>query len=35
LNGNVLRIAPALNIGKDEVENALKILDDSFAAITK
>jgi 4-aminobutyrate aminotransferase-like enzyme len=35
LHGNVLRIAPALNIGKDEVENALKILDDSFAAITK
>ena len=35
LHGNVLRIAPALNIGKSEIESALKILDDSFAAIAK
>jgi len=33
--GNVLRIAPALNVVKADMEIALKTLDDSFAAITK
>jgi 4-aminobutyrate aminotransferase-like enzyme len=31
--GNVLRIAPALVVGKSEIDDALKILDDSFAAL--
>ncbi len=33
LFGNVLRIAPALIVGKAEITDALKILDDSFAAL--
>jgi 4-aminobutyrate aminotransferase-like enzyme len=33
LFGNVLRIAPALIVGKAEIADALKILDDSFAAL--
>jgi alanine-glyoxylate transaminase/(R)-3-amino-2-methylpropionate-pyruvate transaminase len=33
--GNVLRVSPPLIVGKGEIEDALKILDDSFAAITK
>ncbi|MGH7294442.1 MAG: aspartate aminotransferase family protein, partial [Polyangiaceae bacterium] len=32
---NVLRIAPPLVVGKGEIEDALKILDDSFAALGK
>jgi 4-aminobutyrate aminotransferase-like enzyme len=32
LYGNVLRVAPALNVSKAEVDDALKILDGSFAA---
>jgi alanine-glyoxylate transaminase / (R)-3-amino-2-methylpropionate-pyruvate transaminase len=35
LYGNVLRIAPALNVSKADVETGLKILDEAFAAITK
>lgn len=35
LYGNVIRIAPALNVGKADMEIALKTLDDSFAAITR
>jgi 4-aminobutyrate aminotransferase-like enzyme len=35
LYGNVLRIAPALNIGKADLESGIKILDDAFAAISK
>ena len=35
LYGNVLRIAPPLVVGKSEIEDALKILDDSFAALGK
>ncbi len=35
LYGNVLRIAPALNIGRADLESGLKILDDAFAAIAK
>ena len=33
LYGNAMRIAPALNIARDEVEEALKIMDESFAAM--
>ena len=29
----MLRIAPPLNVGKADVEEALKILDESFAAL--
>ncbi len=32
--GNVLRVAPALVVGKSEIEEALKILDESFAALS-
>jgi 4-aminobutyrate aminotransferase-like enzyme len=33
LYGNVVRVAPCLNIGGDDVDRAVEILDDSFAAI--
>jgi 4-aminobutyrate aminotransferase-like enzyme len=33
LYGNVVRVAPCLNIGADDVDRAVEILDDSFAAI--
>jgi 4-aminobutyrate aminotransferase-like enzyme len=33
LNGNVLRVAPPLVVSKAEVQDALKILDDAFAAV--
>jgi alanine-glyoxylate transaminase/(R)-3-amino-2-methylpropionate-pyruvate transaminase len=33
LYGNTVRIAPPLNVGKSDVEEALKILDDSFATV--
>ena len=33
LYGNTIRIAPALNVGAGEVDEALKILADSFAAM--
>jgi alanine-glyoxylate transaminase / (R)-3-amino-2-methylpropionate-pyruvate transaminase len=33
LYGNTVRLAPALNIGKSDVEEALRILDESFAAM--
>jgi 4-aminobutyrate aminotransferase-like enzyme len=33
LYGNTVRIAPPLNVGKADIEEALKILDDSFATI--
>jgi 4-aminobutyrate aminotransferase-like enzyme len=33
LNGNVLRVAPALVVGRADVEEALRILDESFAAL--
>jgi len=32
LYGNVVRIAPALNVTKSEIEEGLKVLEDSFAA---
>jgi alanine-glyoxylate transaminase/(R)-3-amino-2-methylpropionate-pyruvate transaminase len=35
LYNNVLRVAPPLVVGKGEIEDALKILDDSFAALGK
>ncbi len=35
LAGNVVRISPPLNISHDDVENALVILADSFAALTQ
>ncbi len=34
LHGNVLRIAPALVVGKAEIDDALRILDESFAALS-
>jgi 4-aminobutyrate aminotransferase-like enzyme len=33
LYGNVLRVAPPLVVGKSEIEDALRVLDDSFAAL--
>ena len=33
LYGNSLRIAPALNIGSDEIEEALQIINESFGAL--
>jgi len=33
LYGNSLRIAPALNIGSDEIDEALQIINDSFRAL--
>jgi alanine-glyoxylate transaminase/(R)-3-amino-2-methylpropionate-pyruvate transaminase len=33
LYGNTVRIAPPLNVGKADIEEALKILDDSFATV--
>jgi 4-aminobutyrate aminotransferase len=33
--GNVIRMSPPLNISKADVDEALRILDESFAAITK
>jgi 4-aminobutyrate aminotransferase-like enzyme len=29
--GNVLRVSPALNVNKDQIDQALKVLDQSFA----
>jgi 4-aminobutyrate aminotransferase-like enzyme len=34
LYGNTVRIAPALNIGAGEIKDALRILDESFAAMS-
>lgn len=34
LDGNVLRIAPPLTVSEAEVDEAVRILDDSFAALT-
>jgi 4-aminobutyrate aminotransferase-like enzyme len=31
--GNVLRVAPALNVNKDEVDHALKVLDQSLSQL--
>jgi 4-aminobutyrate aminotransferase len=31
---NVVRMAPPMNIGKSDVDDALKVLDESFAAVT-
>jgi 4-aminobutyrate aminotransferase-like enzyme len=31
--GNVLRVAPALNVNKDQVDHALKVLDQSFGQL--
>jgi 4-aminobutyrate aminotransferase-like enzyme len=33
LMGNVVRIAPPLNVSKDQVDHALKVLDQSFAQL--
>jgi alanine-glyoxylate transaminase/(R)-3-amino-2-methylpropionate-pyruvate transaminase len=33
LHGNVLRLAPPLVVSRAEVQDALKILDDAFAAV--
>jgi 4-aminobutyrate aminotransferase-like enzyme len=32
---NVLRMSPAMNIGKADVDEALRVLDESFAAVTQ
>ena len=32
---NVLRMSPAMNIGKADVDEALRLLDESFAAVTQ
>ncbi len=34
LHNNVIRIAPALNIGKADIDEALRLLDESFAALS-
>jgi 4-aminobutyrate aminotransferase-like enzyme len=31
--GNVLRVAPPLNVDKDEIDRALKVLDESFGQL--
>jgi len=33
LHGNIVRIAPALNIGEDQIKDGLRILEESFAAM--
>jgi 4-aminobutyrate aminotransferase-like enzyme len=33
LMGNVVRIAPALNVTRDQIDHALKVLDQSFAQL--
>ena len=33
--GNVIRMSPPLNIGKADVDEAARILDESFAALKK
>ena len=33
LYGNVIRIAPALNIGKADIVEGLRIIDESFAGM--
>jgi 4-aminobutyrate aminotransferase-like enzyme len=33
--GNVIRMSPPLNIGKTDVDEAARILDESFAALAK
>jgi len=33
LHGNIVRIAPALNIGEDEIREGLRIIDESFDAM--
>jgi 4-aminobutyrate aminotransferase-like enzyme len=33
LHNNVIRVAPALNVGKAEIDEALKIFDQAFAAL--
>jgi 4-aminobutyrate aminotransferase len=32
---NVLRMSPSMNIGKADVDQALRLLDESFAAVTQ
>jgi 4-aminobutyrate aminotransferase len=34
-HGNVIRMSPPLNISKADVDEAVRILDESFAAIKK
>jgi len=31
--GNVVRVSPALNVNKDQVDHALKVLDQSFSQL--
>lgn len=35
LKGNIIRISPALNVSAADIKEALKVLEDSFAVITK
>jgi 4-aminobutyrate aminotransferase len=32
---NVLRMSPAMNIAKSDVDEAIRLLDESFAAVTQ
>ena len=34
MHNNVVRMAPPMNIGKSDVDEALRVLDESFAAVT-
>jgi 4-aminobutyrate aminotransferase-like enzyme len=31
--GNVIRVAPSLNVNQDEIDHALRVLDQSFAQL--
>ena len=31
--GNVVRVSPALNVTKDQIDHALKVLDQSFSQL--
>jgi 4-aminobutyrate aminotransferase-like enzyme len=35
LYGNVLRVAPPLVVGRSEIQDALRILDEAFAAVSR
>ena len=35
MHNNVVRMSPAMNIAKSDVDEALRILDESFAAVTQ
>jgi 4-aminobutyrate aminotransferase-like enzyme len=35
MHNNVVRMSPAMNIAKSDVDEALRILDESFVAVTR